>query len=353
MQFKKSLCIFVVATSLAACSDEMPEPTGPSVRPAKIFEVTQSTTIHSFRLPMVVGSAETTVMAFQVSGQLQEITLSEGDEVKAGQQLAQLDQRSFKNAVTAARAEYEQARDDFARARELIQRGNIARSVYDQRKAKADIARANWDSAEKDLKDSTLFAPFDGIVADLHVESFETVSASQRVMTVQGADAVEAVVQMPASIVVNANLIEPIDLFVILDAAPDTQLVAALSETTALADAQTQTFETKFSFATPDGLLVLPGMTGLIYGRYTLAGESAPADVIAVPLSAVLSEAGQTYVWVVNLEDMTVSRRDVVVGPPDQGPTVVIEAGLAAGESIIEAGGSYLVEGAKVRRYEP
>ncbi|MGF1455230.1 MAG: efflux RND transporter periplasmic adaptor subunit [Alphaproteobacteria bacterium] len=301
---------------------------------------------------MVVGSAETTVLAFQVSGQLQKLEVSEGDEITSGQQIAQLDQRSFENAVTAARAEYEQARDNFNRARELIQRGNIARSVYDQRRAAADIARAKLDSAEKDLKDSTLFAPFDGIIADLHVESFETVSASQRIMTVQGANAVEAVVQMPASIVINADLIQPLDLFVVLDAAPETRLVAALSETTALADAQTQTFETKFSFASPEGLLILPGMTGLIYGRYTLSGEAAPTESIRVPLSAVLSEAGQTYVWVVNPETMTVSRRDVVLGQPE-GPSLTVEAGLAAGDLIIEAGGAYLVEGAKVRRYEP
>ncbi len=348
----KYLIVLATVGSVAACTEELPEPDAPAVRPAKIFEVKESTVVRSFRLPMVVGAAETTVIAFQVGGLLQELSVNEGEEIEAGKQLAQLDQRNFENAVSVARAEFQQARDDFARAQELIQRGNIARSTFDQRRAAADIARARLDSAEKDLSDSTLFAPFNGIVADIHVEAFETVSASQPIMTLQGAEAVEAVVQIPASIVINADLIQPVDLYVVLDAAPNLRLVATLSETTALADAQTQTFETKFSFATPEGLTILPGMTGLIYGRYTLAGEDGAQTNIQVPVNSVQSEAGQTYVWLVDPDTLTVTRRDIVLGEPEGG-TVTVAGGLAAGDQIIAAGGTYLTEGAKVRRYEP
>ncbi|MCG8442578.1 MAG: efflux RND transporter periplasmic adaptor subunit [Caulobacterales bacterium] len=338
--------------ALAACDDAPVAETAPPVRPAKLIAIAAEANIRSIRLPAVVAAADSSVLTFQVSGVMQELNVGEGDAVTRGQVIAQLDQRDFQTAVASAQATFDNAQIEFERTSTLVERGTAAQSMLDQRRSQRDVARASLDSARKALDDTVLRAPFEGVVADLHVENFETVTPQQAIVTIQGSGVAEAVVQVPATIVVNAEQIEPIELYVELDAAPNIQMNAVLSEAASLADPTTQTFEARFAFTPPDELVILPGMTGILRGQFRIAGDEASQSQIVAPISAILAEAGQTYVWLVDPEAMTVSRRDVVVSP-GVGETVVIASGVAPGDLIVGAGGHYLREGAEIRPYEP
>ena len=112
-----------------------------------------------------------------------------------------------------------------------------------------------------------------------------------------------------------------------------------------------QTFEVRFSFTPPPGLVILPGMTGAVRSTVAIAGDAGAAQ-IAVPIEAILSEAGLRYVWVVDTDSMTVAKREVILRD-GVGETLPVRSGLAAGDTIVAAGVSYLHEGMKIRRYEP
>lgn len=342
----------VASLMLSACDNTPEVETAPPVRPAKLIEISAESNIRSIRLPAVAAAADSSVLTFQVSGVLQNIDVNEGDEVERGQVIAELDERDFQTAVASAQATFDNAQIDFTRTETLVERGSAARSMLDQRRSQRDVARASLNSARKALDDTVLRAPFDGVVADLHVENFETVTPQQPIATIQGNGLAEAVVQVPATIVVNADQIEPIELYVEWDAAPGVQMNAVLGEFASLADPSTQTFETRFGFTPPDNLLILPGMTGILRGQFRIAGEQSADAQIVAPISAILAEAGQTYVWLVDPDAMTVSKRDVVVSP-GIGETVVIASGVAPGDVIVGAGGHYLREGAEIRPFEP
>ncbi|MEO1043538.1 MAG: efflux RND transporter periplasmic adaptor subunit [Pseudomonadota bacterium] len=347
---KRSLSVIFLASVLGACSPEPEAEPSQAVRPVKTYTVTPSTGFQTLRLPAVIGATDSSVLAFQVSGELLELPVEEGDEVEIGDVLASLDPRAFRNSVASAQATFDNAQTEFDRAERLLRENAIARSTYDQRRADLDIAQANLDSAQKDLDDAVLVAPFSGLVADLYVESFETVSAQQDVMTIQGINSIDAIVQVPASVVINAERIEPIDTFVYLDASPDLPIAATLAETVNIADASSQTFETRFRFERPEDLVVLPGMTGVVEGRFRFIDEELN-DQLTVPVSAIIAEAGQPYVWVIDPETSTVTRRNIVVGQ-GVGEQVEVVTGLEPGDTIVAAGGNYLFEGAEVRRYE-
>lgn len=340
------------ACLLASCSQtsETAETEPNIVRPVKVLNVSADSQVRAIKLPAIVGASDSSILTFQVSGALLELGISEGDEVERGQVLAQLDQRDFRNSVTSAQAQFENAQIEFERAERLIAENAISRSVFDQRRSQRDVSRASLDSARKQLDDTTIRAPFSGIVADIHVESFETIGAQQPVLTLQSAGDAEAIVQVPASLVVNIQQLEPIDTSLELDAAPGVRLPATFVEAASAADATTQTFEARFAFSPPDELVILPGMTGLLLGRFqTIAADETPG--IAIPINAVLAEAGETYVWTVDTETLSVSRRDIEVGAGvDQG--VRVTSGLEEGDVIVGAGGAYLTEGAEIRIYE-
>jgi len=337
---------------LFACQASDEEPAPKPIRPAKLLEVSESVGVRTLRLPAIVGAASTSDLAFQVPGRLLELEIVEGQNVEKGDVLVTLDQRDFINNVASARAQYDNAQTEFERAERLVAQDAIAQSVVDERRRVRDTTRPDLDSAQKALDDTVIRAPFAGLVADIFVESFENINAQQPILTIQSQGDAEAIVQVPASIVANIENLQPVDIQLELDAAPGVIMPAQFSEAASVADPTSQTFEARFSFSPRGNLQVLPGMTGILSGRFrTLTDGQRDEVLVTVPISAIVAEAGQPYLWVVDEGSMTVARRDVSV-EPGPGGTVAVTDGLEVGDVVVAAGGAYLYEGAEIRRYE-
>ncbi|MCG7588046.1 efflux RND transporter periplasmic adaptor subunit, partial [Photobacterium sp. OFAV2-7] len=151
------------------------------------------------------------------------------------------------------------------------------------------------------------------------------------------------------SLVIKSETEMPDIITLELDAAPDISIPAKLLEFAGKADPATQTFEVRYSFKPPKKLVILPGMTG------TLTGEFSPtkkehSNTFSVPLSSIVADGGETYVWVLDQVTMTVSRRNVHVTPGDDNNVSV--SNLEPGEVIISAGANSLYEGVQVRQFK-
>lgn len=347
----RSTVLVFCALLVTACQQEEPSTnTQEIVRPAKIIEVIAGGGVKEFTFPAIVQAATSRDLTFQVSGQIQSIKVKGGDEIKKGEIIAQLDQRRFQNDLQAAQTSMDSAKTEYERAKRLIKENAISRSVYDQRKAQLEITTAQFDSAQKSLSDTTLYSPFDGIIATVQGKELESTSPSQAVVTLQTHGAAEAVVKIPANIVAHSQKIEPVDTFIVLDSAPEYPFEASFLEASAIADQKSQTFEVRFSFTPSDDILVLPGMTGLIRSKLQALGDQEVNDM-AVPLSAIQSDGSASYVWLVDEASMTVSRQDIVIAS-GAGEVLSVESGLQHGDLIVGAGAAYLHEGMKIRRLE-
>jgi len=334
---------------LAACGSEDAAAPEPTVRPAKLFQVEEALNARTTNFPAVIKARSSAELTFEVSGVLEVFPVEEGQEVTKGDLIAQLEQRAFENDVAQAEAQYKNAAAQFNRAAQLIDKGTIARSTYDTRLKDRDVAKTALDNAQKRLDDSTMRAPFDGVIATKHVDQFQTIAQQTPIVTIQSTGAAEAVVQIPSRMVANSNQIEPIETLVILDAAPDISIPAALVSTSAQTDPRTQTFEVNFAFEPPEELTILPGMTGTLRARLAVSGRDGESHM-TIPRTAVLPRGGTLYVWKVDPDSMTVSQQAIETGPwLEEG--IPVTAGLEPGDVIIEAGVSYLAEGMKVRPY--
>lgn len=332
----------------AGCGDEDAPLPPPSPRPAKVMAVTEGSGIRSLRLPLVVEALEKSDLAFQVGGQLQEVTLTEGQEIKKGDRIAQLDQRDFRSAVDSAQASYDNSVISFRRAEELIKNGNIAQSVFDERQANVRIARANLNVAKKSLGDSTLHAPFDGVIAEVHVESFQSIAPQQRVVTLQSTGQMEAVVQLPASLSVDSDRIEPISANISLDVRPDLKIDTTFREVAQRSDPGTQTFEARFTFTPPATLNILPGMTGFLEARLRILGDPRNAIGLEVPVNAIIGEGDATYVFVFDPQTKKVIKREITVASGSVNERLRVSEGLTAGEQIVVSGAKYLIDGMEI-----
>lgn len=335
---------------VVGCSGAAEEEEGPA-RPAKLFEITETDDVRGLNLPAVIEASRSSDLTFEVSGTLQELLVREGDFVRRGQVIARLDPRTFRNSFATAQAEYNNANAEYERAGRLVAENAIAQNVYEQRRTAREVARAQLDTARITLSDTALRAPFSGVIAVTHVERFENIAAQQEIVTLQTQGNAQAVVQVPATLVANSDQITPLETVLTLDAAPDTRIATTLRSTSTQADPSTQTFEVRFDFAPPGGLLILPGMTGTVRSQLALGEAAFTNDGVAIPLAAVQADGETRYVWLVDDEVMEVTRRDVTVAA-DVGEFMTVSEGLSIGDVIVSAGASYLHEGMRIRPYE-
>lgn len=340
-----------IAISIAGCSEEAVEQAEPVVRPAKLIEVTIGANEKQVSFPAIIDASATAELTFEVGGTLTELLVTEGQAVAQNDIIARLDRRSYKNDLDAAQSQLDNAQAEYVRARNLIEENAIARNVFEQRRSQRDVARTTRDNAQQALEDTELRAPFAGVIAAREVDQYQNVTPGSAIVVLQSTGAAEAVVQIPSSLVANSGNIEPIDTWVVLDAAPDERMAAVFLSADTRADTSTQTFKVKYGFTPPESLNILPGMTGTVQGSYRVSGGEGSANRVVVPIAAIAADGDARFSWVVDLEAMTVSRRDLVLGN-GIGETIPVIDGLELGETIVGAGMSYLHEGMQIRPYE-
>ncbi|MDY7098191.1 MAG: efflux RND transporter periplasmic adaptor subunit [Pseudomonadota bacterium] len=344
------IAIVAMAVALASCGNDAPDQTPTDPKPAKLLTISKASTQRSNSLPAVIRSVRTTDLAFQVGGQITEWNAIDGAEFRRGDVIARLDARAFQASVAQAEAQYRNADSEYQRAARLIEEDAISRSVVESRDAQRQIAKASLDTAKKNLSDTVLRAPFNGSVGRTNVEQFQNVAPQQPVLVLQSR-AVEAIVNVPASFVLNSNRVRYFNTFIELDAAPGRRFAATFREALAQADSSTQTFEGHFSFTPPADLVVLTGMTATLFFETEVLETEVTQSGVSVPLAAILAEGKTKYVWVVKGRDRVLERRNVTVAP-GVGEMMIVTDGLKEGDTIVEAGGAYLQEGERVRPWE-
>lgn len=349
-QYRLYGLFFIAVLLVSGCGQNtVIEKTEAKPRPVKLIEVEQDGERESLSFPAVIDAVQSSRLAFQVSGQITQLNIIAAQEVKQGEVLAQLEQRDFVNNRDSARAQFTAAQSEYERAEQLSGEGVVSANELEKILSQRDIAKANLDSAEKALSDSILRAPYDAIVVDVDIQELENTQAGTAIIGLMGKGQMEAIINMPASIVATVNANTSPLAGVKLDAAPDTVIPATFRRANLEADTATQTYEARFAFTPPQNLNVLPGMNAsLEISFFRQQGDSALA--VSVPTDAIFSQGEEQFVWIVNPQDMTVSKRKVLVRD-GIGSSLLITEGLEAGDRVVGAGASYLAEGMQVREW--
>ena len=336
---------------LTACGPEPPlaeNETEAPVRPAKLIEIGHTNNNNFLNYPAIIQSRQLSMLTFEVGGMLKELMVVEAQKVKKGEVLAQLDQRDLLAKLKSARAQYENADAEYQRASRLIKEDAISTSELEQRKSKRDVSKSQLETAEKALQDSVLVAPYSGAIAKVSIEKRQLVQPGKTAITILGKEGLEAQINLPSSIIAKAReQKEPAtDSYIVLDAAPSRHIPAIFKEASLEADTASQTYEVTFAFEAPGDLVILPGMNAIVWFKDPSKSMSNISK-ISVPLTAIVTDGNQKYVWVVDSSSMTVSKRNIVV-ETGVGASLGVISGLESGETIVGAGVSVLSDGMKV-----
>lgn len=243
---------------------------------------------------------------------------------------------------------YRVASEDLQAAREVLEKGTIGREEdIDARQAEVRSLEARVVEAQLQLADSTLEAPYDGVIARRFVEEQQNIRAKESVVRFQDAQEIEILVDVPEAVMAREiRTADILQLVAELSAAPGREFPVYIKEVAQQSDPATQTFQVRVAMPAPTDLNVLPGMTATVTVSYRRA--NILDHRILVPVSAVMQEsAGSQVAWVIGA-DQTVTRRPVKLGQAE-GSEVEIMEGLQPGDRIAVAGVNFLREGMKVR----
>ncbi len=291
-------------------------------------------------------------LGFRVAGKVVKRPVDIGDHVRAGQTLASLDPADLQFSQEASEAGLQAAMADAQDAQAEMKRyDGLGRSSptflpseYDKRMAAQRMANARLMQAVRQVglarnqrSYGALTADADGIVTALPVQVGQVVAAGQTVARVAHTDETEIVVDVPENRLVDVRGAK--DVTLTLWATPGQVIHGRVREVGALADPSSRTFAVKVTVLdAPPNMLAL-GMTAIV----TFGHAGDPLAVL--PAAALTDTQGQPAVWVLDPASHQAALRPVEVAGYGSDGSVLIGAGLTAGEQVVTAGLHHIAPG--------
>lgn len=345
----------LLITLLAGCA-EPPPPPPPAPRPVKVETIGSAAAPGEASFVGTLRDRQRTDLGFETPGRIATIAVDVGDRVRAGQELARLDEAPARWRLDRAEADRAAAAASLAeRALQLEQQSKLAREQIISETA-LETARAQHASAlsqarasesalsqaRRDLALTRITAPYAGTIVGRTAQPHADIAAGQPVLQIEGGRTLEVVVMLPDNV---ASRLSAGQAAAGVDGAQRLALkldrVSARSENGSLVQA---IFRVEGNAQARSG-----GVVSVELAR-------AASDGLGVPAAAVMpgSEPGIGSVYAFDAMLGRVQRRPVKLGASMlPGGRVVVTEGLKAGDQIVVAGTAFLSDGQSAVRYMP
>jgi membrane fusion protein, multidrug efflux system len=334
----------VAALALGACSSpsgkaQLPEAT----TPARAVRVAQPATRMETGLARATGTVrakDEATLAAKVTGTIHRIRVRVGDRVKAGTPLVEMDPVNasigLENAQAAERlavANLAAAEREVTRGKTLFDAQSLPESGYDRVKTARDVAAAQLDQAraalrmaKQQLTDTTLIAPFDGVITAKYRNVGDTVTLMPvtPILTITDTDHLEVRLAVPEAI---QSFVKPGQVVEGVLTPSGQKFAAVVKVKGSVVEPGSRTIEVLADVQKVQGPALRPGsLANVDFGGF------AERDGLFVPSTAVRTDGGTSYVLVV--ANGKAEKRVVVVDPLNPG-TVAVRSGLAPDAQVI------------------
>ena len=338
-----------------ACSTGQ-QGTPPAV-PVTVARAEQRTVPFEITAPGAVEPMRAVTVTAQVTGIVTGVRFREGDYVREGAVLLEIDPRPYRNALQQAEAtlardliQLANARRQVERYRSLAENAGITAEQYESFQTTASSLEAtlksdsaNLDNARLNLEYTSIRSPISGRTGSLLVKEGNVVRAqgSTPLVTVNQTQPILVRFAVPAPSLPLIQRFQDSNLVVRATTTGDTTaLTGTLVFVDNAVDTTTGTIMLKGRFDNAAGAL-WPGQ----FVTATLVVYEEP-DVVVIPAPAVVEAEEGSYVYVIG-EDARAATRPVVVGRP-VGEDIIVTEGLTVGETVVTDGQLRLVPGARV-----
>lgn len=396
---RKTLILLLPLLLFTACQPSQPQantgqasvlttaPTSISVTTSSVIERSLSSALE---LTGTLEGQEEVIVSSELDGKLSSMHIDLGSYVKKGDKLFSLDERELSwrleqakanlsiaeitlgqagrpdgtndshPAVRDAYAALEKAKIDFERTEQLLKDGVISRQEYDRNKSLYDQTRARWETAiaqvegyranliqahanlqlaDKQLKDSIIYAPITASVKERLVSTGQYVKKGEPLVKLIQINPLRLRTTVPEQYIQQLKSGETINFTV--DSLPDKEFTGKITRFSPAVDKNSRSLMVEATIENPK-LELKAGM----FARVKLTfGEKRP--VLLVPQKAVITAVGLNKVYV--LADGKAQAREVTLGQKD-GELIEIVTGVSANETVITSNLDKLADGTVVNQ---
>lgn len=301
----------------------------------------------SISLPGDVEAIEQARLYAHISGYLKKIYVDEGDSVKAGQLLADIDAPDVVEEYNKAKADADLKEETEKRYKELLAGKVVSQQEFDTLAAAAREARARLENASANMEYTRIRAPFLGSIARRYVYPGDLITEATRggdqppIFLLVNEARLRVTTNVPQNETAKIHVGDRVDIEV--DSLPGTLFHGRITGIDAMLDENTKTQRVLIDIDNPD-LKLRAGM----FASIVLHLEHV-SGALTVPREALQGSADQPFVYVV--EGGHVRVRAVRLGIMEQEFSQVA-AGLSQDDQVVLAGGQSLVDGAAVAPVE-
>lgn len=333
-----SSCVFV------SCSDNGSKKVEnlPSVRLDSALACGMGTTQ---QYPGKVVSSDDANISFKVAGTLRVVSVKEGQHVKKGQLLAELDNTDYKVQLSATEAEYSQIKAEAERVISLYEDGGTTASNYDKARYGLQQIEAKLENHRNQLSYTRIYAPYDGFVQKLFMKRGETVGAGMPVVSMLSSAAPEVEINLPASAYVNRDNFTKFSCS--FDVLPGRTIEA--DPISVLQQANSNQLYTMRLKLKENDASVSPGMSTWV----TIYGRNGDGGVVRIPTTSVLERNGKSSVFVYNVSTQKVKEITVEVESLHTDGTVEVRGGVNPADMVVSSGVHHIKDGQKVKPLQP
>ncbi len=354
----KLVVIFLLFVSIGACSNSKAKQASQRAVPVKIGDVTQQNVPVQIKAIGNVEAYNTVSVKALVGGEVIDVHFKEGQDVKQGDLLFQIDPRPYDAALKQAEA---QLTRDIAQAKNaeeqakrygiLVQKDYVSKDQYDQLRANAEALaalvnadKANVENSRLQLAYCTIRSPIDGRVGSVLINKGNVIKANDLVMvTINKVMPIYVTFSVPEqnlSDIKKYSAEGSLKVEAIIPGDENRPAQGILTFINNAVDTSTGTIQLKGTFENKDKRL-WPGQ--FVNVTLTLTTQR---NAVVMPSSALQAGQQGQYVFVVK-PDFTVESRPVVIARTVDDLAVVAQ-GVTPGEKVVTDGQLQLIPGTRV-----
>ena len=274
----------------------------------------------------------------EVSGRIARLAFADGQRVRRGQLLVQLDDTLQAAQMRQAEAQAGIARTNLQRNRELVAQNFVSQSVLDQSAAALEVALAQVALNKAQLERMKILAPFDGVAGIRSVNVGDYVKDGADLVNVEDTTQVWVDFRLPERYLAQLKAGQAVE--VSLDAMPGRSFRGQVDALDSQLDANGRSLLVRARLANPDGVL----RTGMFARTRTLL--AVRDNALVVPEEALVPQGGKQYlIKVVDGPQGKVSQRlEARIGVRVPGKVEIL-GGVAEGDVVVTAGQGRLLRG--------
>ena len=327
--------VLLFAAALVSCGGKKEKTDQPlSVR---IDTVRVADADAALQFPARVVSSENANVSFKVAGTLSKVYVKEGEQVSAGQLIAEIDPTDYKVQLSATEAEYANIKADAERVMSMYKDGAVTASNYDKARYGLQQITAKLQNHRNQIGYCKLYAPFSGNVKTVFFHTRETVAAGMPVVALVGSGTPEFEVNLPATTYLHRSKFRSYSAT--LDVLPGEVLPLRYVNVKNEANSN-QLYTLRLRPVTPNSK-VSPGMSAWV----TINASDNTSLAVSIPTTSIVEDNGKCHVYTYEGATHVVHSVDITVQELHTDGTAVVVGNLQPGDMVVSSGAHYVKDG--------